>query len=36
MLLAAKASRLRVTISGANQCTRWADGEDINALLLID
>jgi hypothetical protein len=36
MLLLAKASGLRVRINGANQCTRWSDGEDLNELFLID
>ena len=31
-LLAAKASGQSVTITGANTCTRWPDGEDINAV----
>ena len=30
LLLAAKASGLTVQISGANRCSRWSDGEDID------
>ncbi len=36
MLLAAKASGLRVAIDGNNTCTRWPDGEDINLMTLVD
>jgi hypothetical protein len=36
MLLAAQASGLSVAITGNNTCTRWGDGEDINAISIQD
>ena len=36
ILLLAKASGLRVAITGSNTCTRWSDGEDINEIRLMD
>lgn len=36
MLLAAKASGLRVAINGSNACVRWGDGEDIDLIQLVD
>jgi hypothetical protein len=36
MLMLAKASGLRVIITGAGTCSRWVDGEDINGIQLID
>jgi hypothetical protein len=36
MLLTAKATGRRVFISGTGQCTRWADGEDIDSIQLLD
>ncbi len=35
MLLAAKLAGATVQIHGANTCTRWADGEDINNLEIL-
>lgn len=32
MLMAARASGATVHVSGANTCTRWPDGEDVDAL----
>ena len=35
-LLAAKLSGKTVRIQGGDQCTRWADGEDINSIYIVD
>lgn len=35
-LLAAKMAGKTVQISGLNTCTRWADGEDINIVVIKD
>ena len=34
MLLTAQATGLTVTVGGANTCTRWSDGEDIDYIQL--
>jgi hypothetical protein len=34
MLLEAKATGAAITIYGTNTCTRWPDGENINAVLI--
>ncbi|MBL8339747.1 MAG: hypothetical protein JNM97_23480 [Rhodoferax sp.] len=36
MLLTAKATGKRVRVSGSDTCLRWSDGEDVNAVFLID
>jgi hypothetical protein len=36
MLLTAKATGLRVAITGKNACTRWGDGEDIDEVKIMD
>ncbi|WMS87500.1 hypothetical protein [Pleionea litopenaei] len=33
-LLAAQASGKMITVNGSNQCTRWADMEDANIILI--
>lgn len=35
-LLSAKLAKRKVTIHGANTCTRWRDGEDINYIVIHD
>lgn len=35
-LLAAKLAGKTISIYGLNQCTRWGDGEDVDAITLID
>ncbi|WP_419237716.1 hypothetical protein ACN08P_08995 [Photobacterium leiognathi subsp. mandapamensis] len=35
-ILAAKLANKTVTIKGLNTCSRWADGEDINYIVILD
>lgn len=34
LLLMARAEKLPVTVKGTGACTRWADGEDVNLLIV--
>lgn len=36
MLLSAKLAGKSIKIIGSNQCVRWLDGEDIDAIFLLD
>ncbi|WP_211233670.1 hypothetical protein [Zooshikella ganghwensis] len=36
MVLAAKSSGKKLSITGMNTCQRWKDGEDVNEIALID
>lgn len=35
-ILSTKFAGRTVSVSGTNQCTRWGDGEDVDAITLID
>lgn len=36
MLLTAQAAKRTIAVTGNNTCSRWGDGEDVNAITLLD